>query len=77
MDAVLEEPVKPGMVKMVKLANEGALRAGDTVETAKLGRCVVAYIRSATSIVVKDARGDHFTLDIEWGGARATLEGRS
>ena len=73
MDAVLDEPVKPGMVKMVKLANEGRLRAGDIVETAKLGRCEVAWIRSATTIVVKDRAGGHFALDIGWGG-RATLE---
>lgn len=75
MDAVLDEPVKPGMVKMVKLANEGALRAGDIVETQRLGKCEVAYIRSTTSIVVKDAPGGYFTLDIDWGDAgRAVMQ---
>ena len=58
----LNEPVKPGHIKLVKLQREGVLQSGDVVETAKLGQCTVAFIRSGDSICVKRPDGSYFNL---------------
>lgn len=60
---------------MVKLKTEGRLQAGDIVETARLGKCSVAYIQTSDSICVKDSKGKYFNLS--GFGFNATMEGSS
>lgn len=55
-------PVQPGHIRLVHLQQEGRLQKGDTVETARLGKCKVAYIQSSDSICVTSADGKYFTL---------------
>ncbi len=55
-------PVPPGTIRFVRLQQEGRLQAGDQVQTARLGLCTVAYIRTADSICVKTAQGCYYNL---------------
>ena len=68
------DPIQPGCIRLVKLKEEGRLQVGDTVETARLGECEVAYIQSADTICVKAPSGQHFALS--GLGFRARLEVR-
>jgi hypothetical protein len=78
MDTSNDVPVKPGHIKIIKLAREGTLQPGDVVETSTLGKCTVAYIRNATSICVKRANGTYHTLpDICWPGKASLISAKS
>lgn len=56
------DPVKPGHIKLVKLANEGRLACGDLVETSRLGVCEVVRIHATHTLDVKTQSGEHFRL---------------
>lgn len=49
-----ESLLLPGHIRMVKLQEEGRLQKGDVVETLKLDRCEVSYIKTADCICVKN-----------------------
>lgn len=73
-DVTSRGPIQPGCIRLVKRKEEGRLQPGDTVETARLGECQVAFIQSANTICVLAKSGQHYTLS--GLGFRARLETR-
>lgn len=64
-DAAEKPPVDllpAGVLRLVRLARQGALRAGDTVATRRLGECEVTCIHSPYSISVRNTAGQHYLL---------------
>lgn len=59
-------PVGPGMIKFVRLQEEGKLKKGDLVETLINGICEVAWIKSAKTFVVKSAAGAYVELNVDF-----------
>jgi hypothetical protein len=59
---VRDEPVKPGHVKIVRLAKEGQLGRGDLVETTEHGVCEVVLVNEVDAITVKTPAGERFLL---------------
>ena len=65
------DPVKPGHIKLVRLANEGRLACGDLVETQRLGVCEVVLIHDTHTLDVKATSGQHYRLTgLSFRGAR-------
>ena len=62
MENTKDEPVQQGFIRLIQLKVQGRLQKGDIIETARLGRCVVAYIQTAQSICVKSADGKYFNI---------------
>lgn len=54
----MDQPI----MRIVQLANEGRLAAGDKVSTPWLGVCTVAWVKDATTITVKTLRGAYVQL---------------
>jgi len=70
----LTEPVPPGIVRLVRLAREGALSTGDLVATQRLGECEVARVHTAHSIEVRAlATGQHYLISGLDFGAHARV----
>lgn len=68
------DPVKPGHIKLVRLAAEGKLTRGDLVETCELGVCEVVLINTVDKLTVKDSDGAfHVLSGIGWGSHGARL----
>lgn len=64
-------PLGPGMVKFVRLQEQGKLKKGDLVETQINGICEVAWIKTASTFVVKNAAGAYVELNVDFpAGAR-------
>ncbi|MDF2461893.1 MAG: hypothetical protein K0Q43_128 [Ramlibacter sp.] len=69
------DPVKPGHIKIVRLAKEGRLARGDLVETATLGTCEVTGISSVDSLTVKAYDGSrHELTGIGWASRARLVE---
>lgn len=59
----LDEAVPPGTLRLVRLAREGRLAAGDRVATQRLGECEVARIHAPHTIEVRDlTTGRHYLI---------------
>lgn len=55
--------IPPGTLRLVRLAREGALRAGDLVATRRLGTCEVTCVHTPQSIEVRaQSSGQHYLL---------------
>lgn len=62
-EPLLDEAVPPGTLRLVRLAREGRLGAGDRVATQRLGECEVARIHAPHTIEVRDlAAGRHYLI---------------
>jgi hypothetical protein len=74
------DPVKPGHIKLVRLAAEGKLAHGDLVETYELGVCEVVLINTVDKLTVKARDGAcHVLSGIGWSsrGARLAVTDRA
>ncbi len=68
------EEIPSGTLRLVKLAREGALSAGDRVATRRLGECEVTRIHTPYSIEVHaTASGQHYLLSGLYFGADARV----
>lgn len=57
------EPVPPGIVRLIRLAREGALSTGDRVATQRLGECEIARVHTPHAIEVRAlATGRHYLI---------------
>jgi hypothetical protein len=56
------DPVRPGHIRLAKLANEGRLACGDTIEHHTLGLCTITTIESTHTLTVRAADGQHYRL---------------
>lgn len=62
-EPALDEPVPPGTLRLVRLAQEGVLSPGDRIATQRLGECEVTRIHTPHSIEVRDpATGRHYLI---------------
>lgn len=74
------EDIPPGTLRLVRLAREGALRAGDLVATQRLGECEVTRIHTPQSIEVRAKATDrHYLISgVDFGpDARIEVEAPS
>jgi hypothetical protein len=67
------EPIKPGHIKLVRLAHEGRLACGDLIATGKLGVCTVVSIEAVSIIRVQAVDGRRYMLTgIDWDARLST-----
>ncbi|WP_406625361.1 hypothetical protein [Acidovorax sp. SDU_ACID1] len=62
-EPVRPDEIPPGALRLVRLAREGVLCAGDLVATRRLGACEVTRVHTQQSIEVKSqSSGQHYLL---------------
>lgn len=62
-EPALNEPVPPGTLRLVRLAHEGRLSAGDLVATQRLGECEVVRPHTPHSLEVRVlTTGRHYLI---------------
>lgn len=62
-EPVRTDDIPPGTVRLIRLAHEGALRAGDLIATRRLGTCEVMRVHTPQSIEVRsESSAQHYLL---------------
>jgi hypothetical protein len=77
-EPAVSEPFPPGTLRLIRLAREGALSAGDRVATLRLGECEVTRVHTRHSIEVRDpSTGRHYLISGLDFGPDARIEDRA